>query len=200
MHSSPLSSGCDGQRSAPSRKRCHSPYLFSAFWLWISSSTAGSTGFLETGVQLWLAKWLVSERSSQVCAALPKTAFQRASGFSRVWRAILLAVLTGRCQRFRCRKLARRRGRLEAHAMLCGPKGSAERSVSQCGACGRESELFELPGRKEKYCFECSADVATSILLATEIDAANNAGEDSGVLVAEFLQIGRRLLARAQLQ
>jgi len=84
--------------------------------------------------------------------------------------------------------------------MLGGPKGSAERSILQCSTCGRDSELFELPGRKEKYCLECGADVATSILLAAEIDAANMSGEDTGGLVAEFLQIGRRLLARTQLQ
>ena len=85
--------------------------------------------------------------------------------------------------------------------MFCGPKGSnAERSLLRCSTCGREIELFELPGRQEKYCLECSADVATSILLAAEIDAANRIGEDTGGLVAEFLQTGRRLLARAQLQ
>jgi hypothetical protein len=85
--------------------------------------------------------------------------------------------------------------------MLCGPKGSsAAGSVLQCSACGRQTELFELPGRSEKYCLECSADVATSILLAAEIDAATKSGEDTGELVAEFLQMGRRLLARAQLQ
>ena len=83
--------------------------------------------------------------------------------------------------------------------MLCGPKGSSPtRSMLQCAACGRQTELFELPGRREKYCLECSADVATSILLATEIDAATESGEDTGNLVAEFLQLGRRLLARAQ--
>jgi hypothetical protein len=83
--------------------------------------------------------------------------------------------------------------------MLGGPKGSsAEVSILQCAACGRQTELVELPGRREKYCLECSADVATSILLATEIDAANRSGEDTGSLVAEFLQLGRRLLARAQ--
>jgi hypothetical protein len=86
-------------------------------------------------------------------------------------------------------------------SMLCGPKGSCtERSILQCSACGRRTELFELPGRREKYCYECSADVATSILLTTEIDAATMSGEDTGSLVAEFLQLGRRLLARAQLQ
>ena len=85
--------------------------------------------------------------------------------------------------------------------MLCGPKGSsAAASLSHCSSCGRPTELFELPGRSEKYCLECSADVATSVLLAAEIDAANKFGEETGELVAEFLQTGRRLLARAQLQ
>ena len=85
--------------------------------------------------------------------------------------------------------------------MLCGPKGSdAAAAIVQCAACGRQTELFELPGRHEKYCLECSADVATSILLATEIDAANAAGEDTGNLVTEFVELGRRLLARAQSQ
>lgn len=82
--------------------------------------------------------------------------------------------------------------------MLGGPKGSVARSIFQCSACGHEGELFELPGRREKYCLECSADVATSILLVAEIDAANKSGEDIGCLTSEFLQIGRRLLARAQ--
>jgi hypothetical protein len=84
--------------------------------------------------------------------------------------------------------------------MLCGPKGSSAASVLQCAACGRQTELFDLPGRTEKYCLQCSADVATSILLATEIDAATATGEDTGALVAEFVQLGRRLLARAQAQ
>jgi hypothetical protein len=83
--------------------------------------------------------------------------------------------------------------------MLFGPKGSyCALSALQCAACGRHAELVELPGHKEKYCLECSADVATSILLATEIDAANISGDDTSSLVAEFLQLGRRMLARAQ--
>ncbi|MGB7729292.1 MAG: hypothetical protein WBL50_14770 [Candidatus Acidiferrum sp.] len=60
--------------------------------------------------------------------------------------------------------------------------------------------MFDLPGRKEKYCLECSADVATSILLTTEIDAATSSGEETAGLVSEFVLLSRRLLARAQLQ
>jgi len=85
--------------------------------------------------------------------------------------------------------------------MVSGPNSSCDDASSpQCATCGRHAELFELPGKKEKYCLECSADVATSILLATKIDQASRIGEDTTGLVAEFVQLGRRLLSRAQLQ
>jgi hypothetical protein len=82
--------------------------------------------------------------------------------------------------------------------MLCGPKGSEEPCILQCSVCGRRTELFELPGKTEKYCLECSADVATSILLTTEIDAATLAGQHTEGLVMEFAQLSHRLLERAQ--
>lgn len=82
--------------------------------------------------------------------------------------------------------------------MSCGPKGREESSILQCSICGRRKELFELPGRSEKYCLECSADVASSILLTIEIDAATMSGQETEGLVAEFVQFSRRLLERAQ--
>jgi hypothetical protein len=45
---------------------------------------------------------------------------------------------------------------------------------------------------------ECSADVATVILLQSEIDAAALAGKHIDGLVAEFTQLSNRLLERAQ--
>jgi len=45
---------------------------------------------------------------------------------------------------------------------------------------------------------ECSADVASSILLTIEIDAATMSGQETEGLVAEFVQFSRRLLERAQ--
>jgi len=63
---------------------------------------------------------------------------------------------------------------------------------------GDRKELFELPGRSGKYCLECNADVASSILLTTEIDAVTMSGQESEGLVAEFAQLSRRLLERAQ--
>ena len=79
-----------------------------------------------------------------------------------------------------------------------GPISSEEPSLSWCSVCGRRTELFELPGRGEKYCWECSADVATSILLTTEIDAATIAGRETEPLIAEFACLAHRLLERAQ--
>jgi hypothetical protein len=59
-------------------------------------------------------------------------------------------------------------------------------------------EVFYLPGRSEEYCLRCSADIATATVLATEIDAATICGQDASVLIAEFEELGVRLLARSQ--
>lgn len=70
--------------------------------------------------------------------------------------------------------------------------------MEHCSVCGRTVELFELPGRTETYCLECSADVAAAILLTTEIDAATMAGRSTDALVSEFAEIGSRMLERSQ--
>ena len=82
--------------------------------------------------------------------------------------------------------------------MSCGPKGSEQASFVQCSVCGRRTELVKLPGRSENYCLECSADIATFILLTTEIDAATMSGQETKSLVVEFAQLSKRLLKRAQ--
>jgi hypothetical protein len=82
--------------------------------------------------------------------------------------------------------------------MVTGPKGTEFDLSGRCSVCGHCGELFELPGRMEKYCLECSADVATAILLTTEIDAATLAGRSTGELIPEFTCIHIRMLSRAQ--
>jgi hypothetical protein len=82
--------------------------------------------------------------------------------------------------------------------MSCGPKGSEDAPGSQCSVCGQPSDLVELPGMSGKYCSECSADVATSILLKTEINAAWLSGERYQHLAAELAALSTRLLERAQ--
>jgi hypothetical protein len=67
-----------------------------------------------------------------------------------------------------------------------------------CGLCGRTTELFELPERAEKLCLACSADFATAVVLRTEIDTATWAGQDAAELVAEFAELSRQMLTRAQ--
>jgi hypothetical protein len=70
--------------------------------------------------------------------------------------------------------------------------------VGQCSVCGRVTELLELPGRTDQFCLSCSADVATVLLLGTEIDAATVAGRNTDGLVSEFNEISTRMLGRAQ--
>ena len=70
--------------------------------------------------------------------------------------------------------------------------------IGHCSVCGRIAELFELPGRIDKCCLACSADLATTILLTTEIDAATLAGRNTRALVSEFAEISSRVLHRAQ--
>ena len=82
--------------------------------------------------------------------------------------------------------------------MSSGPKGSEGEPAPQCSVCGHRNDLVELPGMNEKYCLECSADVATSILLKTEINAAWLSGQHYENLAAELAQLGRQMLERAQ--
>ena len=57
---------------------------------------------------------------------------------------------------------------------------------------------FLSSGRIDKFCLECSADLATAILLSSEIDAATLAGRNTNALVSEFADISGRMLDRAQ--
>jgi hypothetical protein len=45
---------------------------------------------------------------------------------------------------------------------------------------------------------ECSADLATVILLSTEIGAATRAGTNTGTLESEVSEMSRRMLERSQ--
>ena len=82
--------------------------------------------------------------------------------------------------------------------MLRGPKGTEKAAASKCSVCGHQADLVELPGMNDKYCSECSADVATSILLKTEINAAWLSGQRYDNLAAELAHLGMRILERAQ--
>ena len=84
---------------------------------------------------------------------------------------------------------------------MTGPKGTEQETpaeIAQCCLCGRLNEIYDLPGRGEKYCLACSADFASVAQLATEIDAATIAGQDAAPLIAEYRDLTFRLLNRAQ--
>ena len=82
--------------------------------------------------------------------------------------------------------------------MLSGPKGTEEELISQCSICGRTEPLFELPGTTEKFCWGCSADFATIIVLTAEIDSATLAGVSTDELQSELCEISKRMLDRSQ--
>ena len=82
--------------------------------------------------------------------------------------------------------------------MLSGPKGTEEELVAKCSICGRMEVSFDLPGTTEKFCWGCSADFATIIVLTTEIDSATLAGVSTDDLRSELCDISRRMLDRSQ--
>lgn len=82
--------------------------------------------------------------------------------------------------------------------MLNNSQSVDQESVGHCSVCGCVTELVELPGRIDRFCLECSGDVAAAILLTTEIDVATLSGRDTNELVSEFAQISSRMLERAQ--
>lgn len=82
--------------------------------------------------------------------------------------------------------------------MLSGPKGTEHEVISQCSICGRPEPLFDLPGTAERFCWGCSADVATIIVLTDAIDSATLAGVSADDLQSELCDISRRMLERSQ--
>jgi hypothetical protein len=87
---------------------------------------------------------------------------------------------------------------MEEPAMFSDDVALTQDLIGHCSLCGRVQELFELPGRTDKCCLECSADLATTVLLQTEIDAAALAGRDTNSLISEFTEVSNRFLARAR--
>jgi hypothetical protein len=82
--------------------------------------------------------------------------------------------------------------------MLSGPKGTEQSSVAPCSICGRTEASFDLPGPTEKFCWGCSADLATILVLTAEIDAAKLAGAGTDELLLELSDISSRMLQRSQ--
>jgi len=82
--------------------------------------------------------------------------------------------------------------------MLSGPKGTEQSSVAPCSICGCIGRSFDLPGTTEKFCWSCSTDVASILVLTAEIDSAERVGEGTDALLAELTDISSRMLQRSQ--
>lgn len=82
--------------------------------------------------------------------------------------------------------------------MSSGPKGTEERLLAKCSICGRIEASFDLPGTTEKFCWDCSADFATIIVLTDAIDSATLAGVSTDDLQSELCDISSRMLDRSQ--
>lgn len=68
-----------------------------------------------------------------------------------------------------------------------------------CDSCDRVAELFELPGREDKNCSECDADISTMVLLYEALKDAKRLGVDSPELENEVIEILLRYLQRCGL-
>jgi hypothetical protein len=68
-----------------------------------------------------------------------------------------------------------------------------------CDSCDRDAELFELPGREDRNCCECDADISTMVLLYEALKDAKRLGVDDAELENEVIEILLRYLERCGL-
>jgi hypothetical protein len=69
--------------------------------------------------------------------------------------------------------------------------------VDTCDTCGRRSEVFRLPDRKDSNCLECNADISILVLLYRKWEIAERNGEHSAHLEAKIVPILHRFLERS---
>lgn len=68
-----------------------------------------------------------------------------------------------------------------------------------CDSCDCVAEVFALPGREDRNCSQCDADLATLILLYGEMNDAERDGTDIAELEAEITPVMLRYLERCGL-
>jgi hypothetical protein len=68
--------------------------------------------------------------------------------------------------------------------------------VGTCDTCGRLSELFQLPDRKDRNCAECNAHISTLIFLYREWQIADRDSEHSADLEDQLVSVLHRSLGR----
>jgi hypothetical protein len=70
--------------------------------------------------------------------------------------------------------------------------------IGMCDTCGRLSELFRLPDRRDSNCPECNADISILVLLYTKWKIAVRNGEQSEDLEAQLVPMLHRFLERSE--
>jgi hypothetical protein len=69
--------------------------------------------------------------------------------------------------------------------------------VSMCETCGKQSELFHLPGRKDNNCTACNAAISMLIVLYRRWELSEKNGEELADLEAQLVAMLYGLLERA---
>jgi hypothetical protein len=69
----------------------------------------------------------------------------------------------------------------------------------QCETCGRRSELFRLPGRRDDNCAECNTDISMLVLLYRKWEIAERNGKPLSHLEAQLVPMLHRFLERSEL-
>lgn len=70
--------------------------------------------------------------------------------------------------------------------------------IGRCDTCGRLSELFRLPDRRDSNCPECNANISMLVLLYTKWKIAVRNGEQSEDLEAQLVPMLHRFLERSE--
>lgn len=69
--------------------------------------------------------------------------------------------------------------------------------IGICDTCGRQSELFQLPGRKDSNCAECNSDISMLVLLYRKLASAEQNGGQTEEVEAQLGPMLRRFLERS---
>jgi hypothetical protein len=66
----------------------------------------------------------------------------------------------------------------------------------RCESCDKFAELFELPGRRDRNCSHCTADIAAVLSLYSALKNAEREGHKTFVLEYKLAEVTRRLSTR----
>jgi hypothetical protein len=77
-----------------------------------------------------------------------------------------------------------------------GRRTKGAKMVGICETCDRMGDLFQLPGRDDSNCDECSSDIETVISFVALMKEADRAGESTDEMETQVKPIIQKLIAR----